>query len=120
MKWIVSSMAIPRATSATMEVLVFNDMANHPIRPKLISIGILFEIIAIRPPLIEKNITDMRMKITNIARPRLFICPLTIVSVEAFIKYLDGEEVTKKTFIPCAHYYYEDAENDESRVAEQW
>jgi len=41
-------------------------------------------------------------------------------TVEAFIKYLDGEEVPKKTFILCTHYYYEDSVNDESREKEQW
>ncbi len=40
--------------------------------------------------------------------------------VEAFVKYLEGEEVSKKIFIPCKHYYYEDAVKDESRVKEQW
>jgi hypothetical protein len=41
-------------------------------------------------------------------------------TVEAFIKYLNGEEVEEKIFIPCAHYRYDDSVNDESRVAEQW
>lgn len=41
-------------------------------------------------------------------------------TVDAFIKYLDGEEVEKSISIPCAHYYYEDSVKDESRVAEQW
>ena len=41
-------------------------------------------------------------------------------TVEAFIKYLDGDEVPRKKFIPCKHYYYEDAVNDERRTAEQW
>ena len=41
-------------------------------------------------------------------------------TVEAFIKHLSGEEVPKKNFIPCAHYYYEDSISDESRVVEQW
>ncbi len=41
-------------------------------------------------------------------------------TVEAFIKYLDGEEVPKKKFIPCQHYCYEDAVKDETRRAEQW
>jgi hypothetical protein len=45
---------------------------------------------------------------------------MAVGTVEAFIKYLDGEELEKKIFIPCAHYYYEDSVNDESRVAEQW
>jgi ABC-type sugar transport system substrate-binding protein len=41
-------------------------------------------------------------------------------TVEAFIKYLDGEDVSKQTFIPCTHYYYEDSANDDSRLKEQW
>ena len=41
-------------------------------------------------------------------------------TVRAFIKYLDGEDVSKQTFLPCTHYYYEDSANDESRVKEQW
>jgi len=41
-------------------------------------------------------------------------------TVDAFITYLDGREVSKKKFIPCTHYYYEDSVNDESRVKEQW
>jgi len=41
-------------------------------------------------------------------------------TVHAFIQYMNGEDVAKKTFIPCAHYYYEDAVNDPNRVSEQW
>lgn len=41
-------------------------------------------------------------------------------TVEAFIKYLNGEEVPKNMFIPCRHYYYEDSLKDENRLAEQW
>jgi ribose transport system substrate-binding protein len=41
-------------------------------------------------------------------------------TVEAFIKYLNGEEVPKNIFIPCRHYYYEDSLKDENRIAEQW
>jgi len=41
-------------------------------------------------------------------------------TVEAFIKHLNGEEVSRKNFIPCAHYCYEDSISDQSRVAEQW
>jgi len=52
--------------------------------------------------------------------PQQFPRKMAVGTVEAFIKYLDGEELEKKIFIPCAHYYYEDSVNDESRVAEQW
>jgi len=41
-------------------------------------------------------------------------------TVELFLKYLDGEEVAKKAFIPCAHYRYPDSVEDESRIEEQW
>ncbi len=52
--------------------------------------------------------------------PQQFPRKMARGTVEAFIKYLGGEEVAKKNFIPCAHYYYEDSVNDESRVTEQW
>jgi ribose transport system substrate-binding protein len=52
--------------------------------------------------------------------PQQFPRKMATGTVEAFIKYLEGEEVDKKTFIPCSHYYYEDSVNDESRVKEQW
>jgi ribose transport system substrate-binding protein len=52
--------------------------------------------------------------------PQQFPRKMAVGTVEAFIKYLDGEDLEKKVFIPCEHYYYEDSVNDESRVAEQW
>jgi ribose transport system substrate-binding protein len=52
--------------------------------------------------------------------PQQFPRKMARGTVEAFMKYLNGEEVAKKTFIPCEHYYYEDSVDDESRVAEQW
>ena len=52
--------------------------------------------------------------------PQQFPRKMATGTVEAFIKYLNGEDVPKKNFIPCAHYYYEDSVNDESRVTEQW
>lgn len=52
--------------------------------------------------------------------PQQFPRKMAVGTVEAFIKYLNGEEVPKKKFIPCAHYYYEDSVNDKSRVTEQW
>jgi ribose transport system substrate-binding protein len=52
--------------------------------------------------------------------PQQFPRKMAKGTVDAFIKYLDGEEVPKKIFIPCEHYYYQDSVNDESRVAEQW
>jgi len=52
--------------------------------------------------------------------PQQFPRKMARGTVEAFIKYLNGEDVPKKNFIPCAHYYYEDSVNDESRLAEQW
>ena len=52
--------------------------------------------------------------------PQQFPRKMATGTVEAFIKYLNGEDVPKKNFIPCAHYYYEDSVNDKSRVTEQW
>jgi ribose transport system substrate-binding protein len=52
--------------------------------------------------------------------PQQFPRKMAKGTVEAFIKYLEGEEVEKRIFIPCSHYYYEDAVTDESRVKEQW
>jgi len=52
--------------------------------------------------------------------PQQFPRKMAVGTVEAFIQYQNGEDVPKDIFIPCAHYYYDDAVNDESRVAEQW
>jgi ribose transport system substrate-binding protein len=52
--------------------------------------------------------------------PQQFPREMAKGTVAAFIKYMQGEEVPRLTFIPCAHYYYEDSVNDESRVADQW
>lgn len=52
--------------------------------------------------------------------PQQFPRKMATGTVQAFIKYLEGEDLPKNNFIPCAHYYYDDSVNDESRVAEQW
>jgi ribose transport system substrate-binding protein len=52
--------------------------------------------------------------------PQQFPRQMASGTVDAFMKYLNGETVPKTIFIPCQHYYYEDAANDPSRVAEQW
>ncbi len=52
--------------------------------------------------------------------PQQFPRKMATGTVEAFVKYMNGEEVPKSTFIPCSHYYYEDAVNDETRVTEKW
>jgi ribose transport system substrate-binding protein len=52
--------------------------------------------------------------------PQQFPRKMAVGTVEAFVKYLDGEEVPKKQFIACAHYYYEDSLQDENRLKEQW
>lgn len=41
-------------------------------------------------------------------------------TVDAFIKYLNGEDIPSKNFIPCEHYYKAHSVNDESRINEQW
>ena len=52
--------------------------------------------------------------------PQQFPRKMAKGTVEAFIKYLNGEEVPKNIFIPCRHYYYEDSLKDENRITEQW
>lgn len=52
--------------------------------------------------------------------PQQFPRKMAKGTVQAFINYLEGEELLKNNFIPCAHYYYEDSVNDPSRVNEQW
>ena len=52
--------------------------------------------------------------------PQQFPRKMAKGTVDAFIKYLDGEQIEKNIFIPCSHYYYEDSVNDENRIAEQW
>jgi len=52
--------------------------------------------------------------------PQQFPRKMAKGTVEAFAKYLEGETLEKKIFIPCSHYLYETSVDDESRVAEQW
>lgn len=52
--------------------------------------------------------------------PQQFPRKMATGTVDAFIKYLDGDDLEKKIFIACEHYRYEDSVDDESRVAEQW
>ena len=52
--------------------------------------------------------------------PQQFPRKMAKGTIEAFIKFLNGEDVPKKNFIPCEHYYYEDSVDDKSRVTEQW
>jgi ribose transport system substrate-binding protein len=52
--------------------------------------------------------------------PRQFPRKMATGTVEAFIKYLEGEAVPKQVFIPCEHYQYETSVNDKTRIEEQW
>ncbi|MBN2031370.1 substrate-binding domain-containing protein [bacterium] len=52
--------------------------------------------------------------------PQQFPRKMARGTVEAFLDYLEGRELLKNNFIPCAHYYYEDSVNDSSRIQEQW
>ncbi len=52
--------------------------------------------------------------------PQQFPRKMAVGTVQAFVDYLAGEAIEKKTLIPCAHYHYDDSLNDESRIAEQW
>lgn len=52
--------------------------------------------------------------------PQQFPKKMAHGTVDAFVKYLDGEEVPAATFIPCAHYRYDDSVTDESRINQTW
>lgn len=52
--------------------------------------------------------------------PQQFPRKMALGTIEAYMTYLEGGEVPKTTFIPCAHYRYADSVSDESRVKEQW
>lgn len=52
--------------------------------------------------------------------PQQFPRKMAVGTVEAFVKYMNGDEVEKTIFIPCEHYLYEHSVNDESRISEQW
>jgi len=52
--------------------------------------------------------------------PQQFPRKMAKGTVDAFIRHLEGEELEKTIFIPCAHYRYEDSVDDESRAKEQW
>ena len=52
--------------------------------------------------------------------PQQFPREMAKGTVEAFVKYLNGDDLEKNILIPCAHYQYEDAVDDDSRVADQW
>lgn len=52
--------------------------------------------------------------------PQQFPKKMAHGTVEAFWKYLDGEEIPKVTFIPCAHYRYADSVDDEARINQSW
>jgi len=52
--------------------------------------------------------------------PQQFPRKMAVGTVQAFIKYLEGEKTPKVIYIPCSHYYVDDAAKDQSRIAEQW
>jgi ribose transport system substrate-binding protein len=52
--------------------------------------------------------------------PQQFPRKMATGTVEAFIKYLEGERIPKQIFIPCEHYQYETSVTDEARIKEQW
>jgi len=52
--------------------------------------------------------------------PQQFPRKMAVGTVEAYLSYLRGEDVPKQIFIPCEHYTYETAVNDESREQQQW
>ena len=52
--------------------------------------------------------------------PQQFPFKMAVGTVEAFFKYLAGENLPKDIFIPCEHYYYEDSINDGGRIQGKW
>ncbi len=52
--------------------------------------------------------------------PQQFPRKMAVGTVQAFVDYLSGREVKKKTLIPCTHYLYDDSVKDESRIKDQW
>lgn len=52
--------------------------------------------------------------------PQQFPARMASGTVEAFMKYLAGEELPKDIFIPCEHYYFEQSVTDESRINQEW
>jgi len=52
--------------------------------------------------------------------PQQFPRKMAEGTVQSFIRHLQGEEVEKRIFIPCSHYYYETSVEDESRISERW
>ena len=52
--------------------------------------------------------------------PQQFPRKMARGTVEAFVRYLAGEEVKSKILIPCEHYLHADSVDDESRIADQW
>ncbi len=52
--------------------------------------------------------------------PQQYPRKMAVGTVRSFIRHLEGESVEKRIFIPCSHYYYETAVDDESRGAERW
>ncbi len=52
--------------------------------------------------------------------PQQFPRKMAQGTVSAFVKYLEGEALSKNISIPCSHYRYGDSIDDESRQAEQW
>ena len=52
--------------------------------------------------------------------PQQFPKKMAHETVEAFVKYLNGDEFESVVFVPCAHYKYEDSVNDQSRIDQTW
>lgn len=52
--------------------------------------------------------------------PQQFPKKMAHGTVDAFLKYLDGEEIPPVTFIPCAHYRHAESVDDESRINQTW
>jgi ribose transport system substrate-binding protein len=47
--------------------------------------------------------------------PQQFPRKMAIETVENFLRHQKGDEIEKSVFLPCKHYFYEDAANDKNR-----
>jgi ribose transport system substrate-binding protein len=52
--------------------------------------------------------------------PQQFPREMAKGTVDLLVKYTQGEEVPRRTLLPCAQYRYEQSVEDESRIKEQW
>ena len=102
----VSSTASPMAILAIRLVTMESSMPNHPMTPKLITIGKILGTTAISPTLTDKNSANMMPKTKTIVIERLLICPAVKSSLLAEIAIprpvTSHTRSFEKSFLTCA------------------